>query len=70
MTSVCESAAKRKTGSKPEPVRIENAGCPRICCNGDVYYDPATKRVYCPSCVRRQGRSLISTANRLEGGAL
>jgi hypothetical protein len=69
MTSVCERAAKRKPSSKAEPVKIVNAGCPRIRCNGDVYYDPATKWIFCPDC-RARGVAAILTAAAVKGGAL
>ncbi|CAN5463794.1 hypothetical protein BH11PLA2_BH11PLA2_29180 [soil metagenome] len=49
-----------------KPYRIENAACPRIICEGDVYFNPATRRAYCPSCVARSAVAAMVPA--VEGG--
>jgi hypothetical protein len=44
------------------PFKIVNAACPRLDCDGDVYFDPATKAILCPSCAARKAASVRSQA--------
>ncbi|CAN5390305.1 hypothetical protein BH11PLA2_BH11PLA2_23260 [soil metagenome] len=60
---------KASPGARPpaKPYRIENAACPRAICDGDVFHDPDTNRVYCPACEARRAVAALVPVVAAEG---
>ena len=55
--------APRRAGAV---VKIENAACPRHWCDGDLFFDHKTQRLFCPKCI---GVAARQSALSVKGGA-